>query len=304
MATLRHRAGFTLIELLVVIAIIAVLIGLLVPAVQMARESGARAQCLNNLKQIGLALHNYHDAYRAFPPGYVSGHDAEGNDTGPGWGWAAHLLPYLEQRGLANSIRFDQPIEAPANSGPRVMSLSAYLCPSDSAPPNWTAVRRDSTGNPLGAICSVASANYVGVFGISEPGVDGEGIFFRNSKISIKDITDGTSTTLMVGERSFRLAEATWVGAVSGAEITPGPGSPAPPGVWNSSGTILGHTFEGAGGPGAPGTEVNGFSSAHPGGAHFLFADGHVGFLLESLDHRVYMALSTRAGGEAVGEDF
>jgi prepilin-type N-terminal cleavage/methylation domain-containing protein/prepilin-type processing-associated H-X9-DG protein len=298
------RAGFTLIELLVVIAIIAVLIGLLLPAVQMVRESGSRTQCLNNLKQIGVALHNYHGTYRVLPPGYLSSYDGGGNDTGPGWGWAAHLLPYVEQRGLFNSIHFDQPIEAPANAGPRVASLQVFLCPSDNTPLTWDAVRRDDNGNPVATICSVASANYAGVFGISEPGVDGEGIFFRNSKITFKDISDGTSTTLMVGERSFRYGPATWVGAVSGAEISPNPGSPAPPGVWNSSGAVLGHTAEGEGGPGSPGTEVNAFSSAHPGGALFLFADGHVAFLLSSMDHRVYKALSTRAGGEPVGEEF
>ncbi len=184
------------------------------------------------------------------------------------------------------------------------MSVPIYLCPADSAPPTWTATRYDSAGNPVGPICDVASANYVGVFGISEPGVDGEGIFFRGSNVAIKDITDGTSTTMMVGERSFRWAPATWVGAVTGALLVPSLGSPAPPGVWNSAGTIFGHTFEGAGGPGCPGTEVNGFDSAHTGGAYFLFADGHVQFALTLMDHRVYMALSTRAGGEPIGGDF
>jgi prepilin-type processing-associated H-X9-DG protein len=86
--------------------------------------------------------------------------------------------------------------------------------------------------------------------------------------------------------------------------MVPAPGSPAPAGFWNSSGTILGHTFEGTGGPGSPGTEVNGFTSRHPGGANFVFADGHVQFLQASMDHQVYEALSTRAGGEAVGGDF
>ena len=156
----------------------------------------------------------------------------------------------------------------------------------------------------IGAICDVASANYVGVFGIAEPGVDGEGIFSRNSAIRIGDITDGTSQTLMVGERSFRWAPATWVGAVTNASMVPAPGSPAPPGFWNSSGTVLGHTFEGAGGPSSPGTEVNGFTSRHPQGANFTFADGHVQFLQASMNHQVYEALSTRAGGEAVGGDF
>jgi prepilin-type N-terminal cleavage/methylation domain-containing protein/prepilin-type processing-associated H-X9-DG protein len=288
-----HRAsGFTLIELLVVISIIGVLIGLLLPAVQKVREAAARIQCVNNLKQIGLALHNYHDTAHSFPAGYVSGFDADGNDTGPGWGWASFILPQMEQQNLYTAIRFDQLIDAPVNSGVRVMAVKTYLCPSDDAPPTWTANRYDSTGKPIAAICDIASANYIGVFGVSEPGVDGEGVFFRNSNISIADITDGTSQTLMVGERAHSLAPATWVGAVTNAEIFP----------YNSSNMVLGHTGESRG-PSVP-FDINNFSSRHSGGVNFLFADGHVHFLTSSVSQPVYQALSTRAGGEPVGGDF
>lgn len=287
-----------------VLAILAVLIGLLLPAVQKVRESAARTQCVNNLKQIGLALHNSHDSYRTFPPGYVSNYDSAGEDTGPGWGWAAFILPQMEQQNLANAIPFEQNVEAPANRGVRVQPVKSYLCPSDNMPPTWTATKYDAAGQPVGSICAVASASYIGVFGVSEPGVDGEGLFFRNSTIKMADITDGTSLTMMVGERSFRWCQAAWVGAITGASMVPSPGSPAQAGEWNSSGFILGHSFEGSGGPGSPGTEVNGFSSQHTQGANFVFADGDVQFLSLSLDHQVYKALSTRSGGEAVTGDF
>jgi len=298
-----HR-GFTLIELLVVIAVVALLVGLLVPAVQKVRSAAARAQCMNNLKQIGLALHNYHGSANSFPPGYISNYDAAGNDTGPGWGWAAFILPQMEQQNLYGAIQFSQGIEAAANSSVRVQPVSSFICPSDNLPPTWTAMQYDATENPIGAICTVASASYVGVFGISEPGVDGEGIFFRGSNIRIVDITDGTSQTMMVGERSFQWCQATWVGSITNASMAPPPGSPAAGGFENASGFVLGHTFEGNGGPGSPGTEVNQFSSQHDQGSNFLFADGHVQFLSVSTNHQVYQALSTRAGGEAIPGGF
>jgi prepilin-type N-terminal cleavage/methylation domain-containing protein/prepilin-type processing-associated H-X9-DG protein len=295
-----RRAGFTLIELLVVIAIISILVGLILPAVQQAREAARRGQCKNNLKQIGLALQNYHGSRNTFPPGYVSTYDGSGNDTGPGWGWASMILPELEQTPLQNAISFIQPIESAANTTPRVVTLNIFLCPSDTVKSPWEAVTRDLLGNPTATICQVAAANYVGVFGVREPGIDGDGVFFRNSFIGFKNITDGTSTTMIVGERSQRWCEATWVGAVTNAQLFPPPGSPAVPFTENASGMVLGHTFEGP--PNAPGLECNDFSSQHSGGAHFVFADGHVQFISTSMDKLLFRALSTRAGGEPTGD--
>ncbi len=296
-----RRTAFTLVELLVVIAIIGLLVALLLPAVQMARESARRMSCQNNLKQIGLALQSYHDNQRAFPPGYVSAVDMSGNDTGPGWGWAAKALPYMEQGTLYDSIRLDQPIDASVNSTPRVAVVKPYRCPSDSVKTTWAAVKRDtSTGDVTGSICDVASAHYVGVFGTTEPGVDGDGIFFRNSAVALREITDGTSQTMSVGERSHRWCEATWTGAVTMAALFPPPKSPAVPFVQNAASMILGHTFEGP--PNAPGIECNNFSSQHTSGANFAFADGHVQFITTTIDKTTFRALSTRAGGESVGE--
>ena len=300
-----QRRGFTLIELLVVIAIIAVLIALLLPAVQQAREAARRTQCRNNLKQLGLALHNYHDNLRTFPPGYVSLFDVAGNDTGAGWGWCSHLLPQLDQGPLYNQINFNVGIEQVANDAVRVQTVPTLLCPSDTAPNRWQTAMRDlSTGAFLSNICEVASANYVGMFGTFEPGVGGDDVFFRNSKIGLRDLTDGSSSTLLVGERSFRLGEATWTGAVTGAVIVPdgsdGVGTGPPE---SAASIILGHSGDGYS-PGNPRSHVNQFYSLHTGGVHFLFGDGHVSFLSSSLDYRVYQALTTRAGGEPVSTDF
>ena len=223
MRVISPRRAFTLIELLVVIAIIAVLIGLLVPAVQKVREAAARTQCRNNLKQIGLALHNYHDRNKRLPPGYVSAVAADNSDLGPGWGWAAQILPDLEQAPLLRQINFTADIGATVNAAPRVVSLPIFLCPSDNGPPTFTASGTNAT---------IAFGNYVGMFGTDEitddPGA-GNGIFYRNSKVRLTDITDGTSNTLMVGERSSNLALSSWTGAVTGAQVPPIKVSPLGP---------------------------------------------------------------------------
>jgi prepilin-type N-terminal cleavage/methylation domain-containing protein/prepilin-type processing-associated H-X9-DG protein len=296
----RRRRGFTLIELLVVIAIISVLVGLLLPAVQQARESARRAQCKSNLKQIGLALQNYHATLNLFPSGYVSLFDSSGNDLGPGWGWGAMILPQMDQGVLQNSINFSQPIEAAVNLVPRKTVVPAYLCPSDTVQPFWSAVTRDAQANPTGTICDVSSSDYVGVFGVSEPGIAGEGIFYRNSRVSMKDVRDGTTQTFLVGERTHTYCQATWVGSVTGAQIFPPQGSPASPEMQVAAGMTLGHTQEGA--PNAPDIECNNFSSRHTGGAQFVFVDGHVQFISKNINRATFQALSTRGGGETIGE--
>jgi prepilin-type N-terminal cleavage/methylation domain-containing protein/prepilin-type processing-associated H-X9-DG protein len=316
----RSRRGFTLIELLVVISIIGVLVALLLPAVQAARDAARRAQCSNNLRQIGLALHNYVDRHGGLPPGYVSLWDANFlAEVGPGFGWASMILPDVEQQTVANALNFNLPIQAPGNLTARLTPLSVYLCPADNMPRTWTAswglvaVIRGRVIDNTQPICDVAGANYVGVYGVGEPGVDGDGVFFRNTTVRPADVTDGLSQTLAAGERSILLSagrgQATWVGTVPGAQFyscgvsTGDPDASGPCVKEDGSGMTLGHTGEGHG-PGDLWGDVNQFLSRHGRGAHFLFCDGHVRYLQSSIHYPTYKALSTRASGEVISNDF
>jgi prepilin-type processing-associated H-X9-DG protein len=248
-----------------------------------------------------LALLQYHDNHKSFPSGYESKFDSSGEDTGPGWGWGSRLLPQLEQTPIYNVIHFDLPIQDAMN-GVRVAVVPSFLCPSDEIQPSWKAMSRDASGKPIALICDVASANYVGMFGTTEPGVDGDGVFFRNSHVGLKDIVDGSSQTIAIGERSHELGNATWTGAVTGAVLydTEGVGRPR---VEHSSGMVLGHAGERRS-PGDPLSDVNQFYSTHGDGVNFMFADGHVSFLTNSMDYNSYKALATRAGSEVVSESY
>ncbi len=297
---LRH--AFTLIELLVVIAIIAILIGLLLPAVQKVREAAARIQCANNLKQIGLALHNYHDANQSLPPGInaplISGWSQTGS---PGWGWAAYLLPFIEQENLFRTTRFDLSIADPANATPRVTPVAIYLCPSDSARPTFTATA--AGGVP---ICDVAAANYAGMWSSEDTTgpTDWNGVLYPQSRVRFADITDGLSQTFAVSERSQRHGEVTWTGAVPGAQTVP----TDPQAVGQIDGNAA-MTLGYVGAANNPG-EVGGVwasayhTSSHGVGSNFLFCDGHVKFLSPSIDFNTFKALATRAGGEVINADY
>lgn len=314
----KSRGGFTLIELLVVIAIIGVLIALLLPAVQSAREAARRAQCKNNLKQIGIAIHSYHDRNRILPPGYVSIYDKfRRKEVGPGWGWGTRILPDLEQQPIYDRVIFEEAMHLPKFETIRTTQLDVFFCPSDDMPKVWTA-KNGSVWMQDGVIfsaeepiCDVAGSNYVGVFGIGEPGVDGDGVFYRDSDVSFRKISDGLTHTMFVGERSIRLnagrGHATWVGAAPGAQLWSCAPDPFDPDLGHcrredGSGMILGHTGEGFG-PGDPTGDVNQFLSQHGRGAFFLFGDGHVQFLRGTMDYQVYKALSTRSGGEVISDD-
>lgn len=299
-----NRTGFTLIELLVVISIIGVLIGLLVPAVQKVREASNRMSCTNNLKQVGLAVHGYHNAYGKFPPGYISKVDGVGNDLGPGWGWASMILPQMEQENLFKLIDFNLPIENAVNQQARITIIKSFLCPSDTVPSQAFPVGKKSPAGTISTtICSIAPSNFVGNYGVSEPGVDGEGIFFRNSVVRMADILDGTNSTLLAGERAFYHAESSWVGAVTGADQGPTLNSPLAIQLNESSNFILAHTGESFHGPAEP-MEANHYTSRHSGVGNFLFVDGHVRPLSGSTSYATFKGLSTRAGSEVLSGEY
>jgi prepilin-type N-terminal cleavage/methylation domain-containing protein len=303
------RRGFTLIELLVVIAIIAILIALLLPAVQQAREAARRTQCKNNLKQIGLAIHNYEGTHRVFPPSSTSG-------LGMGvWGYpgtgpsdpAIHLhsfasliLPYVDGANLYNSIDYNVSALAPTNQQAASEILSFYRCPSFTGP--------DFSDDPL-YVTTVgfdrfAIRNYVAMGARTIVGLSGaipaDGVMYPGSRTGFRDITDGTSNTIMIAEtretkasvwidgtaasvaaRSFALLPPTYAADAVSINVEPC----FPPGIFPNS---IGQNW----GP----------SSFHTGGAHHLLCDGSVQFLSENMDVGVYDSLTTRNGGEVVGE--
>jgi prepilin-type processing-associated H-X9-DG protein len=228
------------------------------------------------------------------------------------------ILPDLEQQSLHDNTIFETPMQGPGMATARPVNLGVFLCPSDSMPLRWTATDSEtwmyagqiySSSIPL---CDVAGSNYVGVFGIAEPGVNGEGVFFRGSYMPLAAITDGLSQTLCVGERSENLQQgrgmATWVGAVPGANLWSCAPNPYEPDAGtcveeSGAGMILGHTGEGHG-RGDPYGDVNQFISRHGGGSFFLYCDGHVRYLRKEMNYQVYKALSTRNWGEIISDDY
>lgn len=315
----KKTRGFTLIELLVVIAIIAILIALLLPAVQQAREAARRSTCKNNLKQIGLALHNYHDTHRVFPFGGTS------SSTGYNWGagvssgqaiynWRGFILPFMDQTPLYNEM------DSEYNGGTTYPNLTAwtkvivaYNCPSDPSASRQDAghVASWSDSPTAGAVTSYfgnAGSNQVnGGGGCAACGIctgscvcyspttdfagagtgDVTGMFaLRGTRIRIRDVTDGTSNTLLVGESRIGdsttdiLVPAQWMEPMSMMSV-----------VWGINQGVA-----------TCGYYSKGFGSTHEGGAHFLMGDGAVRFLSENIDMGTLSALSTRSKNEIVGE--
>ncbi|HEY3964667.1 MAG TPA: DUF1559 domain-containing protein [Planctomycetaceae bacterium] len=308
-----RRRGFTLIELLVVIAIIAVLVALLLPAVQQAREAARRASCKNNLKQIGLALQNYHGSMNVFPPGYVTYVTVTSTVTTPGWGWPAMILPYIDQANVYNQINFSLPVESPVNAVATESLIPAFLCASDIHPDGPFGIYTDAAETNL--LLDATPSSYAGCVGDHTAKVKNNsttpwnGVLYPNSKIGFRDITDGASNTIAVGERAWARVNATWVGAPNGAFFQAGTANPFAPTSTSAPVGVLchGNTINST-----SGAEFDENSSMHVGGAHFVFCDGSVRFLqqIQTSDasatsgtglSMLLQALSTRAGGEVTG---
>ncbi|MCX7418597.1 MAG: DUF1559 domain-containing protein [Planctomycetia bacterium] len=287
--------GFTLIELLVVIAIIAILIALLLPAVQQAREAARKSQCQNNLKQIGIALHSYHEIAKCVPPGWLGVSGGVPNVVGPtGWSWASHLLPQLDSTPLHRKINFNATVDHASNAAIRDQALPMFRCPSDSSAETWV-LKNEATGAP---IVSLPTANYVGSFGTTDlddvaltpPGMifSGNGVFSHNRATRFVDVTDGLSTTFFVGEHRTNTSvspewHSTWLGIIPAGEE-----------AFVRTLAVSDHT------PNHPSAHIDDFSSAHSQGVHFLMGDGRVKFLSQTISTQVFQALTTKSGRESL----
>ena len=292
MKSCKGRSGFTLVELLVVIAIIGILIALLLPAVQMAREAARRSQCSNNLKQLGLALHNYHDTYRCFPSGWCN---KGGNDINL-WGWSALILPYIEQKPLHDQLDVgDIHLEDLTTSllngnsvGILSQPISSFRCPSCIGPDQNTNRDRFPFGTGNGRL---ATSNYVGANDSwrtergATAGPDEErGLFRENSKYKMAHILDGSSNTIALGERNWQVRTDAGNAYTRGAAVVFG--------IRRRNDQTHRADQVACGCPGinhdvdSTGTRKRqGFASDHPGGAQFAFADGSVRFISETIEH-------------------
>jgi prepilin-type N-terminal cleavage/methylation domain-containing protein len=278
-----YSAGFTLIELLVVIAIIAVLIALLLPAVQQAREAARRTSCKNNLMQLGLAMANYEMAHETLPPGTINlTGPIENKEQGYHVSWIVHLLPYLDESNVYRAFNFDFGVYDDVNQTPRATMLEVLRCPSEFRP---------NAATPGVALSSYAGCHH----DVEAPiDVDNNGVLYLNSQVRYEDIPDGSSNTILIGEKRLSTPDFGWASGTrstlrntgnlpntqantqAGAEATVGDDEPAPP--------------------------ANEFGSAHTGGSQFGLGDGSARFISENINLEVFQLLGNRADGKIVSD--
>jgi prepilin-type N-terminal cleavage/methylation domain-containing protein/prepilin-type processing-associated H-X9-DG protein len=291
---MKRRGAFTLIELLIVVGIIAVLIALLLPAIQSAREQARRAQCVNNLLQLGLAMANYTSTHSVLPPGVVDGKGPILNaPSGYHHGWAVQILPFIGQNNIYNNFNLKDSVYAPSNMTARDVQVATFLCPSDAAtgPISYAGCHHDVEA-PIAA--------------------DNHGVLYLNSHVRFEDITDGPAQTILLGE--LRRGGAATLGWASGTSSTlRNAGHPLndpssldalfknTPQLSDAErfAAVTQMAEDGA----LPIGFVGGFTSFHPLGSNFLFCDGSVRFLRTSIDLRVFRLLGHRADGEPISDD-
>jgi len=289
----KKTGGFTLIELLVVIAIIAILIALLLPAVQQAREAARRSACKNNMKQLGLALHNYHDVHRIFPPSVISNPDDGNSFDQEGYGWGTMLLPYLDQANLYNAMDpngvpasgglFEDVLGGPV-AGQHDTVLTVFRCPSSVLPPKSEGHTSDTWANGFG------TSDYKGSQGTEYPNDEENGFFGIGQPFRMRDVTDGLSNTLAFGESSYYTIDdgqpddfPVWVGQVRDDEQNL---------FKTDASDIINSNID-----------DDSAYSYHVGGAHFTLGDGSVRFISENVDmNNIYRFLGGRNDGKVISE--
>jgi prepilin-type N-terminal cleavage/methylation domain-containing protein/prepilin-type processing-associated H-X9-DG protein len=306
------RCGFTLIELLVVIAIIAILIGMLLPAVQKVREAAARSKCLNNMKQIGIALHHFHDANNVFPAsGWTQA--GPGNPAGKFVGWRALTLPYIEQENLQKLYDFNSNWWEGTNPTAAAVPVKVYQCPGVGQRTEVTSAVAKPPRPAMTFANPIAPTDYEALMGVQHGSINPHfptpiytadnrfSVMHRNSVTKFTDITDGTAGTIMVvecGARPLVYRKGTSMPALSNDQ---GIGWADSEGPFSFDGAAADGSAEGCGVPCAGSMNRRNDNepySFHSGGGNFLFADGHVQFIRESIDIKTFAALCTRAASE------
>jgi len=304
----RDRSAFTLVEILVVIAIIAVLIAIMLPAIQTAREAARKTHCANNLKQIGLGMHEYLMNHGEFPPGYTSKVMPDHDDGGPGWSWGARIMPFIEEASLHDGIDYSSSLRSTTASKVVLTSVPLFVCPSDGI---FESVIDIPSKSSTLVICKMAAGNYVANSGTIRPTCKlcrdaFDGVFGRNRAIKPKELQDGLTKTLAAGERASRWSRPTIWGVLPNSKVidnqqqglfAAGPafvlGTTFNKGFNIETSTEMAH--------GTEDTYAESFGSDHPGGAFFLFCDAGVRFVWDDADPRIMNALSTRDGNPHSG---